>query len=56
MIRRMNDKKRSKITISIENDLLVWLDNLVKVNHLYYNRSHTLEIALSNLKEKIEES
>lgn len=44
---------KKKISITIESDLLEWIDNLVnKVE--YRSRSHVFEIAVSKLKEKVE--
>ena len=52
--RRMDGKKRDKITITIESDLLEFVDKTIVENHRFYNRSHFIELALSRMKEDLE--
>ena len=42
---------KKKISITIDDDLLKWLDSKIKTKK-FANRSHGLEYALSQLKEK----
>jgi metal-responsive CopG/Arc/MetJ family transcriptional regulator len=42
----MNDARKERITISIDRELLVWLDQKVQ-ERIFANRSHGFEFLLS---------
>ena len=44
---------KKRLSITIEEDLIKWMDNEVKKVE-YRNRSHLIEVAVSRLKEKNE--
>lgn len=46
---------KKSFPVSLDEDLIIWAKNYVKDNHpVIRSQSHLLEIALTNLKEKIE--
>ena len=49
-----NGVAKKRITISIEDELIEWLDKLVEDTYEYRDRSHTIEVALSRLRKQIE--
>lgn len=47
---------KRRISVTIEADLVEWLDKLVKNKIEYSSRSHLFEVALTKLKEKEEQN
>lgn len=45
--------KKIKISVSVDEDLLKWVDDEIKVKR-FANRSHAFENALQRLKNKAE--
>ena len=48
------DVPRKRVTVSIDEALLAWADQVVEKGFRYKDRSHVFEYALSLLKEKEE--
>ena len=46
---------KRRITVSLETELIEWLDHLVDETYEYRDRSHTVEIALSRLRKQIKD-
>lgn len=51
----MTLKNKPKISISIEQELIDWIDSKIKKKY-FANRSHAIERALTELKEKIDKN
>lgn len=47
-------EKLAKICISVDPDLLVWIDGQIK-KRVYRNRSHAFDVAGNQLREELEE-
>lgn len=45
---------KQRISVSLEKELVVWLDKLVEETYEYRDRSHTIEVSLSRLRKQIE--
>jgi Arc/MetJ-type ribon-helix-helix transcriptional regulator len=45
---------KTRITVSLETELVEWLDKLVEETYEYRDRSHTIEVALSRLRKHIQ--
>lgn len=43
---------KKPISATIEEDLLVWIDQMLEDKTTYRNKSHLIEIALRKLKEE----
>jgi Arc/MetJ-type ribon-helix-helix transcriptional regulator len=47
---------KKPISATIDSDLIKWLDNVLRDNKSYRNKSHVIENALLDLRTKIEEN
>jgi len=45
-------KKKARISIAIDKDFLVWIDNMIEKG-VFANRSHAIHRALVKLKEEV---
>lgn len=52
---RDNNMPRVRRSISFDEALLSWIDEKVEEDYRYKDRSHLIEVALRELKEKIEQ-
>jgi Arc/MetJ-type ribon-helix-helix transcriptional regulator len=43
---------KKAISATIDESLIKWIESELKSNRLYRNKSHIIEIALENYKEK----
>jgi len=51
---RNGDMPRARRSISFDEELLKWIDKTVETDYRYKDRSHLIEVALRELKEKME--
>lgn len=47
-------RKNPAVTITIKREMLEWLDDLIKNDIHYADRSHTVMIALTEMRARIE--
>lgn len=45
-------KNKIRISIAIDTDLLEWIDNEIESNHTFANRSHAIQVAVHNERNK----
>jgi len=51
--RTHNLRKKKAVSISVDDDLLKWIDQLIKTKR-FAHRSHAFEYAIERLKEEYE--
>ena len=52
MKKLVESKKKVRISIAIDTDFLVWIDQMIK-RGVFANRSHAIHRALLRLKEEV---
>ena len=52
MEKTVSEKRKARISIAIDPDMLQWIDQMVKTG-VFANRSHAIHRALLKLKEEV---